>query len=50
MPIRTLTQDEATMKFELSGDDFLIFKSEEDLKTKVMFRRKDQNLGVIQVE
>lgn len=49
MPLRIYTQDEAALKFELSGEDFLIYKCEEDLKIKVMFRRKDEKLGVIQV-
>ena len=50
MPLRMLARDEAAMKFELSGEDFLIFKSEEDLTTKVMFRRKDGKIGLIQIE
>lgn len=49
LPLRVYTQDEAAMRFELSGDDFLIYKSEEDQKIKVMYRRKDEKLGVIQV-
>lgn len=49
MPLRIYTQDEAAMKFDLSGEDFLIYKSEEDQAIKVMFRRKDKKLGVIQV-
>lgn len=49
MPLRIFTQDEAALKFELSGDDFLIYKSQEDQKIKVMFRRKDAKLGIIQV-
>ena len=50
MPLRMLTQDEAAMRFEISGDDFLIFKNEADQKIKVMFRRKDEKLGLVQVE
>lgn len=49
-PLRMLTQDEAAMRFELSGDNFLIFKSQEDQKIKVMYRRSDEKLGIIQVE
>ena len=49
MPLRTFTQDEAAMKFDLFGDDFLIYKSQEDQNIKVMFRRKDKKLGVVQI-
>ncbi len=50
IPLKTLTADEALMKMELSGDTFLIFRGEEDHKLKVIYRQKDQNYGIIQVE
>lgn len=46
-PLKTLNLDEAVMKMELSTDNFLIFRSEEDLKLKVLYRRKDDSYGVI---
>lgn len=49
-PLKTLTIDEAIMKMELSGDNFMVFRGEEDQKIKVIYRRKDENYGVIQVE
>ena len=49
-PLKRLTCDEAVMKMDLSGDAFLIFKSEEDHRVKVMYRRNDGNYGVIEVE
>jgi putative sigma-54 modulation protein len=49
-PLRTLTVDEAMVKIELSGDQFLVFRSEEDRKIKVIYRRSDGNFGVIEVE
>ncbi len=48
--LKTLTLDEAVMKMELSGDVFLIYRSQEDNKLKVIYRRKDGNYGIIQVE
>lgn len=48
--LRTLTHDDAIIKMELSGDNFMIFKSEEDRKLKVIYRRKDGNYGVISAE
>lgn len=48
--LKTLSLDEATMKMELSGDSFLIFRSEEDWKLKVIYRRKDENFGIIELD
>lgn len=46
-PLKTLTADEAIMKMELSDDNFMIFRGEEDRKLKVIYRRKDGNYGII---
>ncbi len=46
-PLKMLTIDEAVMKMDLSGDAFLIFRSEEDQKLKVLYRRTDGNYGLI---
>ncbi|NGX62816.1 MAG: Ribosome-associated factor Y [Candidatus Anoxychlamydiales bacterium] len=50
MAVRMLTQEEAVMKLELGGEHFLIYKSEEDQKLKVMYKREDENLGIVEVE
>lgn len=51
LPLKTLTLDEAMWQFELSGDPFLIFKSEETQKIKVIYRRdEDGNYGVVEPE
>ncbi len=50
MKLKTLTQDEAVIKMELTGDQFLIYRSEEDQKLKVIYRRKDDNYGLILVQ
>ena len=50
MPLRTLTQDEAVMKMEITSDPFMIYKSEEDQKIKVIYRREDNNYGLVQVQ
>ncbi len=49
-PLKTLTVDEAVMKMDLSGDSFLIFRSQEDMKLKVLYRRRDGHYGLIQPE
>ncbi len=48
LPLKTLTYEEAIMKMELSGDQFMIFKNEEDQKLKVIYRRNDENYGIIE--
>lgn len=48
--LKTLTDGEAIMKMELSGDVFLIYRGEEDRKIKVIYRRNDGNFGVITPE
>ncbi len=49
-PLKTLTTEEAMMRIDLSGDNFLIYRSEEDNKLKVIYRRNDENLGIIEPE
>ncbi len=49
-PLKTLTCEEAVMKMELSGDAFLIFRNEESHRIDVIYRRKDDNYGIIEVE
>lgn len=49
MPLKTLTRDEAVMKMEISDEPFLIFRSEEDQKIKVIYRREDENYGLVNV-
>ncbi len=46
-PLKMLTTEEAIMKMELSDDNFMIFRGEEDRKLKVIYRRKDGNYGII---
>lgn len=48
--LKTLTDGEAIMKMELSGDTFLVYRAEEDHKIKVIYRRNDGNFGVITPE
>lgn len=50
LPLKTLTVDEALMKMELSSDNFLVYRSEEDRKLRVLYRRADGNYGLIQPE
>lgn len=45
-----LTLDEASMRMDLSDDHFMVYRSEEDQKLKVMYTRKDHTLGILEVE
>lgn len=47
LPLKTLTSDEAVMKMDLSGDAFMVFRSEEEQKIKIIYRREDGNFGLI---
>lgn len=46
-PMKILTAEEAIMKMELSCDNFMLFRGEEDNKIKVIYRRDDGNYGII---
>ncbi len=50
LSIRTLTQDEAVMKMELSSEPFLIYRGEEDQKLKAIYRREDDNFGLVELQ
>lgn len=50
MPLKLLTADEALMKLELSGDAFLVYRSEDDRKLKVIYRKCDGNFAIIEPE
>jgi ribosomal subunit interface protein len=48
--IATLTVDEASMRFDLSSDPFLVYREEKDQKLKVMWYDKDHELTVLELE
>lgn len=50
MPLKYLTWDEAVMKMDLSGDDFLVFYNEADRKINVIYRREDDDYGILMAE
>jgi putative sigma-54 modulation protein len=50
LPLKMLTIEEAVMKMELSNDNFKVYRSEEDQKLKVIYRRRDGSYGIISPE
>jgi putative sigma-54 modulation protein len=50
LPLKILTLDEAIMKMELSQDIFMIYRSEDDRKLKIIYRRSDGHYGIIAPE
>ena len=50
IPLKTLSNGEALMKLDLSGDVFLIYRSEETQDIRVMYRRDDGDFGVIETK
>ena len=49
-PLKTLTQDEALMKMDLSGESFCIFRNEADRRLNVIYKREDGDYGIVEVE
>jgi putative sigma-54 modulation protein len=50
MPLKILKQDEAIMKLELTGKHFIIYKSEEENKLKVIYRHDNGKFAIVEVE
>lgn len=50
LPLHLLSRDEAIIKMELSGDNFMLYRAEEDNKLKVIYLRDDGNFGIIEPE
>lgn len=48
--LKVLKTEEAIMKMELSGDQFMLYRDENDNRLKLIYRRKDDHYGVIQAE
>jgi putative sigma-54 modulation protein len=48
--LKMLTDEEAIMRMDLSGEPFLVFRSEMSQKLRVIYRREDGNYGIIQPE
>jgi len=48
--LKLLNEDEAIMKMELSQDRFMVYRSEEDRQVKVIYRREDENYGIVNLE
>ncbi len=49
-PLKTLTQKEAVMKFDLLNDSFMLYRSLEDNKLKVIYRQEDGLFCVMEPE
>ncbi len=48
--VKMLTQEEAIMKMELSEAPFLLYRGQEDQRLKVIYRREDENYGIIEAD
>ena len=46
--IKPMTTDEASLQMELIGHDFYIFVNAETGRTAVLYKRKDENYGLIE--
>jgi putative sigma-54 modulation protein len=50
IPIKPMSIEEAAMQLEKSTDDFLVFRNSSNDKVNVIYRRPDNNLGLITPE
>jgi putative sigma-54 modulation protein len=50
IPIKPMTIEEATMQLGTSGSDFIVFLNASNDKVNVLYRRRDNNLGLITPE
>jgi putative sigma-54 modulation protein len=48
--LKPMNKEEATTQMELLSHTFFMFKDSEDLKIKVIYKRKDGNYGIIESE
>jgi putative sigma-54 modulation protein len=46
--IKPMTPEEATLQMELLGHDFFLFINSENNKASVVYKRKDENYGLIE--
>jgi putative sigma-54 modulation protein len=49
MKVKVLSQGEAVMKMEITEMPFLLFRSEEDQKMRMIYRRDDGNYNLVQI-
>ncbi len=47
---KPMTEEEAILQFELSGHDFYVFEDFEVEMTKIIYKRKDGQYGIIELE
>ena len=47
---KPMSEEEAILQMELLGHTFFVFKNEEDGNTKVLYKRKDSNYGIIEIK
>jgi putative sigma-54 modulation protein len=50
MPIKPMTIEEAALQLEVSEDGFVVFRDSASDRVNVLYRRKDQNYGLIAPE
>ncbi len=50
IPVKPMTIEEATMQLSGSGSDFIVFRNAATDRVNVLYRRRDNNLGLITPE
>ncbi len=49
IPVKPMTEEEAILQMELIDHDFFIFRNANTSDINVLYRRKDENYGVIEI-
>ena len=47
---KPMNEEEAVLQMELIGHEFYIFKNADNGKTSVVYKRKDNNYGIIDIK
>lgn len=48
--ISPMYEDEAILQFELTGHDFYVFTDAKDEETKIIYKRRDDELGILVIK
>lgn len=48
--VKPMSEEEAILQMDLLGHTFFVFKDIEDGTTKVVYKRKDENYGIIEIK
>lgn len=48
MEVKPMSEEEATLQMDMLNHDFFIYRDSKDMNVKIIYKRKDGNLGIIE--